>query len=625
MKIGFSILFFCFVLFGRSQHIDTLSHTETHPKTDTLSDPIIELFQYNANFTKRSSVLIDTSITHFQDYEPHMPLSHNAITLGYFAAPSLSLTSIQEFSSHFYQNPYLHRLFTNNSSVFCVARKPFTLITYSSGSFDEQQVSFFHTQNYSKDLNAGLRIRYYKSQGEYSAQAVSGRHISPWVSYTGDMYSFHALYSYNLIAHDENGGLIRDSLIDYPLSMIMNLSQAKSEKNFQEGLFIQKWNLGKRPLIPDTSRSALPVYKTAFGHAVSFKKSQFVYTDNKVSSLFYPQIFIDSLQTSDTTKHVDIRNTVFFETLQGAHKNTSVHVGVGHAYSSDVFFDALYQYPQTYWNSFFYEGELIQKNILGFNFEHNHTLYLYGVTASDYEINNELSKNFIFAQKHPMALSVKYDISQNQPFGALSQYQSNHASWNVERTPIFRQQVQGKLISQTGNIDVSASLLQINNLMYVNENLDLLQLQSRTFLTQISLRKQTKLWHLYFDNRITYQRIESHAVSLPEYVSYNAVYITARFLRNLIQTNIGFDGLWFSEFYTASYKPSLGIFAYQNSEVVGGYPIVNAFVSIKYKPVRILLKYNGLYTAIMGKNFIIPHYPQQSSVFSFAVSWHFFN
>ena len=612
-------------MFGYSQNPDTVSYKQIQHNTDSVTVPVIEMFQYNVNFTKRSPIIIDTSIIHFQDYEPHMSLSQNAITLGFFAAPSLSLTTVQEFSSHFYKNPYVNRLFTNSSSVFGVARKPFTLITYSSGSFDEQQVRFFHTQNYSKDLNVGLQIRYYKSQGEYSAQAVSGRHLSPWISYTGILYSIHALYSYNVIAHDENGGLIRDSLIDYPLSMIMNLSQAKSEKNFQEGLLIQKWNLGKRPVLSDTSRLAMPFYKTAFGHTISYKKSQFVYTDNKVSSLFYPQIFIDSLQTTDTTKNVDIRNTLFFETVQGATKNTCVHMGVGHAYSSDVFFDAFYQYPQTYWNSFFYEGELIQKNILGFNFEHNHTLYLYGVTASDYEINNELSKNFNFAHKHAMTLIVEYDISQNQPYGFLSQYQSNHASWNLERTPIFRQQIQGKLISKTGNIDVSASLLQINNLMYVNENLDLLQLQSRTFLTQISLRKQTKMWHFYFDNRITYQRIESHAVSLPEFVSYNAVYVTARFLRNLIQTNIGFDGLWFSEFYTASYKPSLGIFAYQNSEVIGGYPIVNAFVSIKYKPVRILLKYNGLYTAIMGKNFIIPHYPQQSSIFSFAVSWHFFN
>ena len=625
MKILMTIFFTFFVVYANAQDFDTITQSEILYKHDTVHHPVIEAFYYNKHFTKRNHVLIDTGIVQFQDYEPHMPISQNALSLGYFAAPSLALTEIQEFSPHFYQNPYSNRLFTNNTSLFYIARKPLTQVTYSFSGYEEQQISFFHTQNYSKDLNAGLRIRYYKGQGEYNKQAVSGRHIAPWISYTGDMYSLHALYSYNLLMHDENGGLIRDSLIEYPLSMIMNLSNAKSEKNFQEGLFLQKWNLGKRPLTADTTRTLLPVYKTAFGHAISYKKSQFFYTDSKPSSLFYPHIFHDSLQTHDTIKNLEIKNTVFFETTQGARKNTAIHLGVGHLYTSDLFFDARYQHPQTYWNNFFYEGEFIQKNIFGFELEHNHTFYFYGPSASDFTIHNELSKNFTLAHTHAMTFALQYDVSQTKPCGVLSQYQSNHAYWNSERASVFKQYLQGKIHSETGNIDLSASVSQMRNLLYFNENLELLQQSSQTFLAQITLRKVTKLRFVTFDNQITYQHLESDAVNLPQFVTYNSVYVTTSFLRKLIETNIGVDGLWFSEFYAPAFNPSLGVFSYQNDIGIGKYPIVNAFVSIKYKPVRVLLKYSGLYVLCAGKNFVIPHYPQASPLVSFAVSWQFFN
>jgi hypothetical protein len=616
-KILCVVCFFGFLNFAFSQNQDSV-------QVDSIIVHTVEAFRYNDTYTKRISSAIDTSIDVFHEFEPHQPLSEYHVNLGYFGSPSFSLTNPQQFSSHFFIQPFYERLFLKDNMNQYIARKPYTTFTYSSGDLEQQHISFIHTQNYSKDLNVGIRLRYYKSNGEYSNQVVSGRHISPWFSYTGDMYSIHGMYAFNYLSHDENGGLIRDSLIEYPLSMIMNLSDAHSEKKYQEGELVQKWNLGSRSLIPDTSRVHMPHYSQAFGHALSFEKSDFVYIDNDIPASYYPAILFDSTKTHDTILVSHLTNTLFYEFSENGERDFVAHVGIGHTYSFDSFRDYLNEFPDKTYNSFFYEGYVLYETSM-FDIDHTHDIVLAGYFAGDYNSHTTLSRSDFMLGNHANSIEIQYDVSRQTPEGILEHFQSNHVVWDTDFEPVFSQKIGGTLSSDFENISLSASLLQINNMVYLSDDLDLQQLSSRTFVTQFEIRKKTHLWRFVLDNRAVFQRVESHALDLPEWISYNAVYYSGKVFKNLIETHIGFDFMWFSKYNAPSYIPSLSVFAYQNNQEIGHYPITQIFVSLKYKPVRISLKYKGLYSALVEKNFLFPHYPQQSGSLSFALSWFFFN
>jgi hypothetical protein len=612
-KLFCIVCFSAFLNFAFSQnqdslHVDSVVHN-------------IETFQYNDRYTKRTFFEIDTSIDVFHEFEPHQPLSEYSVNLGYYGSQSFSLTEYQPVTAHFFLQPFHERLFSNHNQHNFIARKPYTSFTYSGGNYEQQHISFIHTQNYSKDLNVGIRLRYYKSNGEYSNQVVSGRHIAPWFSYTGDMYSIHGTYAFNYLSHFENGGLVRDSLIDYPLSIIMNLSDAHSEKKFQEGELVQKWNLGSRPLISDTNRLDLPYYKHAFGHSLSFEKSEFVYTDKAIPKSFYSAVLFDSTQTNDSVRVSHLTNTLFYEYSHRGLHSFIAHVALGHTYGSDMYKDYLHIFPEQYHNSFFYEGNMVYETDV-FEIENEHKIIAVGDFAGDYNSHTALSFSNVFFEN---AVDIYYDISRSSADGILEQFQSNHVVWNNSCEPMFMQKIGGNLQSDVGNVTLSASLSQINDMLYFTDDADLKQASSRTFITQLEIQKKTHIWHFVLDNRAVYQRVESHVLDLPEWISYNALYYSGKVFRNLIETHIGFDFMWFSEYFAPTYVPTLGVFAFQNNQNIGNFPITQAFVSLKYKPIRISLKYNGLYSELVEKNFLFPHYPQQSGSFSFALSWFFFN
>ncbi|MFO7869106.1 MAG: putative porin [Bacteroidales bacterium] len=619
-KIIIASLCMCFFLANIfAQQEDTLKNNSD---SDTIQ---VQSFLYNSFYSKRIQSSIDTILDTFHEYEPQLALSDYGVNLGYYASPSFKLTQPFSVQSVFFLNTVSRQwFFANNTLNRYVARKPYTSFTYSLGDFEQQHISFIHTQNYSKDLNVGIRLRYYKSMGEYSGQEVKGRHIAPWFSYTGDMYTAHGSFAFNYMSHVENGGLRRDSLIDYPLSIVMNHSDAISEKKSYQGELIQKWNVGDRPVFPDTTRTDLPLYSGALGHSFSYKKSNFMYTDNSVSVQSYPSVLYDSLYTNDSIEITHITNSLFFERYTGSSQRGFFHVGVGHEYKYEFFKDYDFMFPQRDWNSLFYEGQFLY-SLSNVDFEHTHKWYMVGAYSDDFSAHTQADIFDIHIFQNPVSFSLEYDVSRKKQQGILQHFQSNHVTWDRDNVPVFHQKIAGTLSIPYFNIDLAGSLSQINNMMYFSSDLQLHQLSSRTFVTQMEVRKKTRIWNFVLDNRFVYQNVESHAVDLPEWISYNAVYYAGSVYKNLIKTHIGCDFLWFSEYNAPLYMPSLGVFAHQETDMIGNYPISQAFISIKYKPIRISFKYKGLYSQFVDKNFLFPHYPQQSGSFSLAVSWFFFN
>ncbi len=616
MKIVFLIIL---ILFGQKVFAHNVDSTKTEK-------PVISAYKYNSNFTKRYKADLDTAIEKFHEYEPQSNSSNYTVDLGYYGAPSFSLLAPTNISQEFFVESISEQLFTVENATYYNTLRPFTTIMFSAGANSEQNLSLLHTQNVTKDLNVGTRMRFYKSLGEYEPQGAGSRHISPWVTYTGDKYSIHFIYDYNYHANDENGGLVHDSLIDYPSSYLMNVSSANSRKEYHDAFLIQKWNLSGKNKVFDSTRIEMPRYKHSIGHSLYYNKAKLFFEDDNISGDFYPYLYYDSLETYDTTISRNIINKLFFESTIGKEKNSGLlHVGAGLDYLYQSYMDYEYDFLKkdsytpfvdlhfqyTVFNHLEIETnnryDLIFNKPPGFSSENSFKYLLY----------NKGSKNIV--------TSLYYNVSQDNPKGLLTNYNSNHIKWSNEAKNVFKQKVGLTLKSDFGNIEFQASFSQINNALYFDSDWTMNQAADPSFIAQVQLRKLTKIWNFYLDNSIIYQKVKSNAFSLPELLSYNSVYYKGRFFRKLVTFKIGLDGLWHTKYNAPSYIPTIGAFANQDEILIGNYPSINVFLSLKYKPIRIMLKYKGLYSDIFNKNFVTVNYPQQSGYIAFALSWSFYN
>ncbi|MEG2479384.1 MAG: putative porin, partial [Mucinivorans sp.] len=65
----------------------------------------------------------------------------------------------------------------------------------------------------------------------------------------------------------------------------------------------------------------------------------------------------------------------------------------------------------------------------------------------------------------------------------------------------------------------------------------------------------------------------------------------------------------------------------QREKQLGNYPYLDAFVSAKWKRLRILLKLQHFNANLLGNQeyFQVLHYPQNRMMFKIGISWSFYN
>ena len=138
-----------------------------------------------------------------------------------------------------------------------------------------------------------------------------------------------------------------------------------------------------------------------------------------------------------------------------------------------------------------------------------------------------------------------------------------------------------------------------------------------------------RLGILNWENAITMQKsTDDDALPLPAFNIYSNLYINFN-VRKVLDINFGFDVRYFTEYYAPDYSPALGSFTTQNGDnrvKTGNYPWVNVYADFFLKHARFFVMFSHVNKGMFNKNyFLTPHYPTNSAVLRFGVSWNFFN
>ncbi len=633
------------------------------------------------DFTLVDSLAIDTVTTGVQQYDPIYKNSFSNIHLGNIGSAYTSnlLSFKKQYNDFIFINSLQAYFLQPEDITFYNSKVPYTNLTYIYAApkrKSEENVSAFFTQNINKRWNLGFKYNLLSSIGLYSTQQTDNRNFDFVMSYGDDKYSIHGVFLYNKAIHHENGGLK-----DYDHDVILNpgkynftqaadipihyVGQTNSVENYQffvsQSLGIGKIKLNTANVVENDSLPSdveteindeevqLPVstvYHTI--HLSSYKRSfninnlsdNFVTQNNEFLLPLYGANYDYSLQTADSTRYTNIKNT--FQIKFNEEANSLLKFGL-RAFITNEIKSYKYQIKPTFatvdekqtitYNSndtifvSTHIGAQLFKNI-GDNFWWNlgGKLYVQGYKAGDISLEGNLNTLYkVF--KDTAGVFARANIDLKTAEFLQENYYSNHFNWKHN----FKQEkainLEFGLNIPTRNLKLAFESKSLTDYIYWNTEALPAQTSKLISAFQLSLYKNFKVGAFHSDNKLAYQYTsDKDLYPLPDFAGLSSNYFNFYLAKKILNVQIGVDVKYHTEYYTQLYMPATGQYYLQNDRKIGNYPFMDAFMNLHLKRARIFLKFDHFNQSLMNKNyFMTVGYPYSPIRFKWGFSWNFYD
>lgn len=268
-----------------------------------------------------------------------------------------------------------------------------------------------------------------------------------------------------------------------------------------------------------------------------------------------------------------------------------------------------------------------------------------------YKLVGDLTGNIIdakasyrFNEKNKM--SVAFHTSARMPDFNYLLYQSDYLNYNWQNSATFKNErvnsLQAKFDSQTwGNL--SAKVTNLDNYTYFGinpnpivaseegiENVIIKPFQEDGSIQHLKIKytKEFKVGGFALNNTIMYQNVNqsNDVLNVPQLVTRNTLYFSTDIFRKAMRLQTGVAFKYFTKYNMDAYNPLLGEFYIQNTEKLGGYPLLDFFINAKVQQTRIFLKAEHFNSSFSKKNYYsAPNYPYRDFVIRFGLVWNFFS
>lgn len=528
------------------------------------------------------------------DGSPHKPLM--------FLMPELN-------SFNFQPGIYDALIFKRENIKFYNVYKPYSELRYSNTLGSSRYFSVIHAQNVYKNLQIGFEYDVNYTDGMFDKSQVTNQFFNATARYKNQNETYEGYLGFirNRAMQTESGGLKSDSsfavqeystLAAYPV----NISSAYSKFKSADAFLSQKVSIGK--LIKDSS-----LLKNLYlVHDLSYFSNNRIYNDQFASEGYYQNIYFDSLSTKDSLATRRIQNII---TL----KNESIipfSFGLKHDYV--VFSDTTNKERSSNFTPFFMLGIDVKQFKLGFDAEYIISNSRYN---KDFQIGGNIIYKDLYANISLMNKSVEYFFIHHQ---------TNNFKWDNDfnKTNILNINI-GYAFKKY--LKVNLAYFNLDNLVYINENLSPEQATSASNLIKASILHNIKLGMFNFNGVMSIQKLSSdEAIRLPLFQTKQSFYINFKMFGKKLDTQLGIDLRYNTLYQADNYIPAMGAFAQQNQTKIGNYLFTDLFAQFQIERVKIFVSLSHPYAGLFNYNYYnTPHYPAENLNLRFGVSWMFFD
>ncbi len=524
-------------------------------------------------------------------------------------------------------DPYILR---SDSLRYYRTNKRFSQLDYHNGSFKEQEIRVFHSQNILKTWSAGLEFHrmgvrdFTRNSDIYQNQLA----LFTWYESPNGRYNLFLSALWNTFKNQVNGGLKSDSLFD--LGTIdniglkgINIKLADAAHQFRNHAFTMHNSYDFIHRQDSGSYRKQKVNSFQFVQSTSFESGSYAYSDAVTDSNFYDH-FYNNTTTYDSLHYYNLKNSAGFLLPQSDS-------------SSSFFFKNF--------------SSLIEIENQWFQFNQRDDLYLnnYSLKASlfspvnDSTFSIQTAADYIFAGEYRGLYKVDARIvSPEYKAGSLfavvsvlrrksdllyQRYYSNHFVWNNSFKDIHSQSIRAGINNTPFQFRLEIILHRIQNFVYVGSSAIPIQFDASFEVTQLRLLKNFKFRKWHFDNEIYYQKSGNEQVlRLPDITGTHSFYLENTFFKKALKAQFGLQLHFNSTYYADGYMPATAFFYTQNEKKTGGYALIDLFVHLKVKTARVFLKIENIADGIVAdRYYLTPEYPQPGRTIKFGISWRFFD
>ncbi len=612
---------------------DRQDETNTFKKGDKDSLPPIEMYKIIS--LQKDTVHLDTTLTIIDDYEFNylrkdnfelLPFSNSGQTYNSLSLITDYRKAFPEFGS---RARHFNFMEVEDINYYHVPT-PWTELYFKTVPEQGQQLDAFFTINTSRNLNMFIAYKGTRALGKYQHILTSTGNLRLGFSYDSDNERYHArghFVSQDLL-NEENGGLSEQAIGQYIDKEPEFDDRSVLDVNFENAestLFGKRFFLDQEYVL---TRVADSINSLSIGHTFDFSYKKYAFKQESAENEIFGESF-EATQLNDETRLEVLFNEAsinFSNNLAGDFSFKAGHTNYDYGYNS------VYIRPgDTIGNrlngSLLHVGGSYSKKLGGFQ------------VAADARLNlaDEFTGNYLeatAAYSYDRENQVVFGINQHSaaPNFNFLLYQSDYINYNWQNN--FDNEVAQRLFVDVNSkkfFDLYAALSQIENYTYFSLDdegaVKPFQSGSQVRYLKLKAEKEFDLGLFGSYNTIMYQNVLDGAgvLNVPEFTTRNSVYYKDYWFDNALYLQTGFTLKYFTAYNMNAYDSVLAEFYVQNTQELGGFPVVDFFFNAKVDKARIFFKLQHLNDLVDGNNnFSAPGYPFTDFLVRFGLVWDLF-
>ncbi len=663
MKFLLVLVFFCFtsLLFSQQPEVgkrepDSLSTTRQKPKplpkgkAKRDSVPEVTIKDYKIISFQRDTVYLDTTLTIQKEYKYNylrrdefelMPLSNIGQTYNHLGVDLDRTTMYPKLGARAKHFNYWE---VEDIKYYNVAT-PMTDILFKTTLEQGQLLDAMLTFNTSRRFNFSIGYKGHRSLGKYKSNQIQSGNFTTTTNYQSKngRYNLRAHIAAQDIKSQENGGLT-DKEAQFESGDSDFKDRPKVDVRFDDADNVV---LGKRYYLDHTyklirrNRDSSYVEKTSLslGHTFGYETKYYQFTHTAGDSYFGDVIL------SPVNDKANLKTTYNQVNLEFYNRTLGRLQGNINMFNYNYFFNSVF-YTQ--------EGQKIQNQLNGTELalggEYEKRIGGFEVTGSlKYNLSGNLSGNIFDASaaynlNERNRLRFNVHSSSKMPDFNFLLYQSEYLNYNWQNTDSFKKE---RVNSLELNLDsdffgnISAKYTNLDNYAYFSldplqdvvegsEQANIRPFQEDTGISYLKVKyaKEFRLGKFALDNTFMYQNVsqESNVLNVPQLVTRNTLYFSSDVFKKAMYLQTGVTLKYFTKYTMNGYNPVLGEFFVQETEELGGFPLLDFFINARIQQTRIFLKAEHFNSSFSGYNYYAaPNYPYRDFVIRFGLVWNFFS
>lgn len=522
---------------------------------------------------------------------------------------------------------------------FYDVKTPTTIINFENGVSEGQAVRTTFTQSINQNINYFITYNGLRSLGRYNDQFASTQKFIAGLRFStqNNKYKFWTHFTSQNIDNEENAGLtdlslsrflVNDPAFANRLRLDVNLNGAESQYKDRRLYFEQYYDF--RPT--DISK-AFPnhpnIANLGLKHIFTYDNQEFAYIENQTNS-FYTSAVDASVGRNSAKDFTNLQNQLLlnykndkfgyleagfkFENIKYSNP-TEKNVGL-------LTVPALFEtdFVSFLFNSSIELGEKIKLNTQG------------QITNSvDFDVQRQFSSHlkwnvfpeyaFGFSFINNSAIQ-NYNLLFHQSF--YDDFNFNNNLQNTEKTSLSAQ-----FNAKPINTSMKASYSNLNRLPYIDSNIQVLQ-SGEFNLLEVELMNELVLGNYHWVNRVAYQNMDQQedVFPIPEFIVRSTLFYQNEIFQKNAEIQTGFNAYYFSQFNSRTFFPVLNefILSENESQQIGNYPYLDAFINMKVKRMRIYFRAEHFNSLFFSNNYLSdPTTPYRDFKFQIGIKWHLFS